>query len=420
MRLISVRWLHALGRRCFWALPASLRHRLHGARHAVVRWFRLADGGPSGHGGDLDWPAFRAVALDAQPQTIIVFAPNIDWGITLYQRPQHLAAALARQGCLVLYRTHGDGVRGFRQAAPRLWLCNDPAVEQMTGVVTCLYSTSLGATAGDLERARQRGTVVYEYIDHLDGAISGGAAAIRRLTALRDAALAGGANLVVVSAAALQAEVKAAAPQLRCAYVPNGVDVQHYRAAHHRQALLPERLRGFRGRYSRVIGYFGAIAPWLWYEMLETLSAGMPDVGFVFIGPDYSGCVPRLPQRSNVLYLGAVAYSVLPGYGHAFDACLIPFEPGPVARSTSPLKLFEYFALEKPVVVTADMLECTAFREVFSGHDARTLRDAILRAFEAAHDGALRRRLAELADANSWDLRARRYQAALTAAGDVP
>jgi teichuronic acid biosynthesis glycosyltransferase TuaH len=415
-----VRWLHALGRRCFWALPAVVRHRLHGVRHAIVRLLRLAAGRQSGLDSDLDWPAFYAAALEPLPRTIIVFAPNIDWGVTLYQRPQHLAAALARQGCLVLYRTHGDGVGGFRRVAPGLWLCNDPAVDQMSGVVTCLYSTSLGASVRDLSRARQRGTVVYEYIDHLDGAISGGAGAVRRLTALRDAALSGEADLIVVSAAALQAEVHTVAPSLPCAYVPNGVDVEHYRAAHHRQALLPVHLRSFRARYERVIGYFGAIAPWLWYDMLDTLSAALPEIGFAFVGPDYSGCVPRLPQRANVLYIGAVDYAVLPGYGHTFDACLIPFKPGPVARSTSPLKLYEYFALEKPVVVTADMLECTAFPEVFSGHDVVTLRAAILQAFLAGHDLGFRQRLAELADANSWDLRARQYLTALRQCGDVP
>lgn len=328
-----------------------------------------------------------------------------------------MAAALARLGCLVLYRTHGDGVGGFRQVAPRLWLCNDPAVERMTGVITCLYSTSLTATVRDLARAREAGTVVYEYIDHLDESISGGPAAVRRLAALRDAALSGGADLVVVSAGTLQAEVRAAAPQLRCAYVPNGVDVAHYRAVHHKAVLLPERLRSFRSRHACVVGYFGAIAPWLWYEVLDMLADAMPEVGFVFVGPDYSGCVPLLPTRANVLYTGPVDYAVLPAFGHVFDACWIPFRPGPVARSTSPLKLYEYFALEKPVVVTADMLECTAFPEVFSGHDVGSLRTAIGQALASARDPARSRQLAELADANSWDVRARQHLAAVTAVG---
>lgn len=410
-------WLYQLGRRCFWALPARVRERLHGARHTLVPGLRRLLVRPAGASDDLDWAAFSAAALGSQRRPIIVFAPNMDWGVTLYQRPQHLAAAFARLGCLVLYRTNGDGVRGFREIAPGLWLCHDAALDRLSGVVTCVYSTSVHAAAPDLVQARRQGTVVYEYIDHLDGSISGGPGALRRLTALRDAALAGGADLVVVSAAALRTEVETAAPQLPCAYVPNGVDAAHYRAPHHAQTSLPQRLTDFRARFARVVGYFGAIAPWLWYDMLQQLTADMEHVGFIFVGPDYGGCVPRLPTRSNVLYLGPVDYAVLPAYGRTFDACFIPFQPGPVAHSTSPLKLFEYFALEKPVVVTSDMLECTAFPEVFAGADATGLRTAILRAFEAAVDPARRRRLAELADANSWDVRARQYLAALPANG---
>jgi hypothetical protein len=92
-----------------------------------------------------------------------------------------------------------------------------------------------------------------------------------------------------------------------------------------------------------------------------------------------------------------------------FDACFIPFKPGDVARSTSPLKLYEYFALEKPVVVTADMNECTVYPVVFSGGDSGGLTTAIRQALNACNDQAYRERLRTLADQNSWDVRAAVY-----------
>jgi hypothetical protein len=86
--------------------------------------------------------------------------------------------------------------------------------------------------------------------------------------------------------------------------------------------------------------------------------------------------------------------------------CFIPFAPGDVAKTTSPLKLFEYFAMEKPVVSTSFMTECVAFPEVFHGDSAPALALAIDSAVDKADDHAFKQRLARLADENSWGQRA--------------
>ncbi|PKH84789.1 hypothetical protein CXF97_01275 [Pseudomonas sp. Choline-02u-1] len=309
---------------------------------------------------------------------------------------------------MVVFRTMGDDVLGFRQVAENVWIANDAGVNAIPDAVRCFYSTSLLATREAMAAARTRGRVVYEYIDHIDASISGGKGAIRRLLDLKAAAFEGEADVIVSSATALHKEALAECGDKRCVCVPNGVDVAHYRAAR-QDVSVPPALTQFRGRYKHIVGYFGAIAPWLWYEVVEQVCADMPDVGFVFIGPDYSGCVPLLPQRANVLYLGPVNYAQLPASARLFDACFIPFKPGDVARSTSPLKLYEYFALEKPVVVTADMNECTVYPEVFSGGDAAGLTVAIRQALNVCNDQAYRERLRTLADQNSWDVRAAVY-----------
>jgi glycosyltransferase involved in cell wall biosynthesis len=220
------------------------------------------------------------------------------------------------------------------------------------------------------------------------------------------------ADIIVSSATILHEEALAHSKAKHCALIPNGVDVQHYQNALS-LPVHPELLCNFKMQYQRIVGYFGAIAPWLWYEVIEQVSALMPDVGFVFIGPDYNDCVPKLPQRNNVIYTGAVDYAVLPAYARLFDVCYIPFRPGDIARTTSPLKLFEYFALEKPVVATADMSECVAFPEVFAGGDAIELTEAINNAFAACGDESYCMKLRELADANSWNVRASAYLSAL-------
>ncbi len=401
---------YALIRNCFWVLPAPLRNQLHGVRHSLARWLRNRPRKAVQRSGDLDWPEFSDVVLHKTTyRAVIILEPSMDWEVLLFQRPHHIALALGRLGCLVIFKTTGDGVTGFRQVAVNVWIANDPTVNAIHDAVRVFYSTSLLADAEDILGAHEHGRVIYDYIDHIDPSISGGKGSLKRLERLKRAAFDGAADIIVSSASALHRESTAQCGEERCVLIPNGVDVRHYQDARHLQVNLPQRLTAFREKHRCIVGYFGAIAPWLWYEVMAEVSALMPDVGFIFIGPDYSGCAPRLPQNDNTLYMGAVNYAVLPAYARLFDVCFIPFRPGDVAHSTSPLKLYEYFALEKPVVVTADMNECIAFHEVFAGSDAVELVDAIDRAFAVCNNKAYRARLRALADANDWSVRATAY-----------
>lgn len=78
-----------------------------------------------------------------------------------------------------------------------------------------------------------------------------------------------------------------------------------------------------------------------------------------------------------------------------------------MARTTSPLKLFGYFALEKPVIFTSDLLECVAIHEVFNGNSVVALTDALTRSVAAKDDPEFKAWLTGLADQNGLDVRAR-------------
>lgn len=360
---------------------------------------------------DLLWNEFQQRVLSKRDlyRGIFVQEVVIDWNVPLYQRPQHIAAAMGRAGYLVIYRTvnwTNDDVQGFREVAPNVWLTNSVEVDDLNNAARSLYSTAYADDPSNLQRRPADSLMTYEYIDHIDPQISGDSENIARLLRLKEWAFGGGARLVVASARVLEAEAIAAVGPDRVVLVPNGVDTRHYRNPAHARTVLPEALLEFRQRHSSVVGYFGAIAPWLWYDAINELVAARPDIGFVFIGPDYYGGTERLPRGDNVLYLGAVDYGVLPAHARLFDICFIPFEPGEIARTTSPLKLFEYFALEKPVVVTADMVECVAHREVFCGGSVAELSSAIDAAFAVKDCGEHRARLRQLADENDWDRRA--------------
>lgn len=402
----------------FWRLPPFLRSFLQGPRYILVRWFRGLSFDFPGQkntraiGTDLDWPEFREHVLDHRENYKGIFVQEIgyDWNVLLFQRPHHMSIALGRLGYLVIYRTDnwsGDKVNGFREVSENVWLTNRHEIDGIEGVVRSFYSTSHLNRPEALVANGKRGILIYEYIDHIDPEISGDATNIKRLLKLKKFAFEGGVDYVVCSAKRLYDEAMEAVGKDKVLLIPNGVDTMHYRDPSHKKINLEESLTVFKKKHRYIIGYFGALAPWIWYDMIRELVSIRPDCGFVFIGPDYNGAVYQLPKAENLLYLGAVDYKILPAYGNQFDVCFIPFKPGEVARATSPLKLFEYFALEKPVVVTHDMLECLSFKEVFHGDSAHGLSSAIDRAIQVKDDPLYRSRLAQLADENDWSQRAK-------------
>lgn len=365
---------------------------------------------------DLTWDEFQSRILSSMDdyKGVFVLHSTIDWNFPLAQRPQPLSLALAKLGYLVIYHTPNqtDHVCDVRQVAQNVWITGvDMERINVKNAVHAVYSTSLITPPGSLKNKREQGQVlVYEYIDHISPMISGDGENIRQLLELKQFAFCGGADFIVASARQLEMEAVKAVGREKVIYVPNGVDVQHYHDPAHQTMILPDHLEVFRQRYQIVVGYFGAIAPWLWHEMMHELVKLRPDLGFVFIGPDYNNGIHHFPKSPNMLYLDAVAYKVLPAYARLFDICLIPFAPGEIARTTSPLKLFEYFALEKPVVVTSFMDECVVYDEVFSGDSAQSISAAIDAAVKIKDDPEYKARLAFLAEQNSWDERAKAYE----------
>ncbi|MFZ7293113.1 hypothetical protein, partial [Avibacterium avium] len=364
---------------------------------------------------DLSWEQFQAhiLAFRDEYKGIFIQELTIDWDVPLYQRPQHISVSMGRAGYLAIYRTtnFNDNVNGFRQVAKNVWLTNSSHVNDIEGAVHSFYSTANSIIPEHINNLKRHSIIAYEYIDHIDPEISGNDDNIKRLLKLQEKCFSGYADYIIASARKLkeEAELKFIYPK-NVISIPNGVDIHHYRNSIHQSYKLPEHMMNFKKKYKNIVGYFGAIAPWLWYETIEKLVKSRPDLGFIFIGPDYYGGVDKLPKADNFLYLGAIDYKVLPAYAKEFDICFIPFKPGNIARTTSPLKLFEYFALQKPVVVTSDMLECTAFSEVLHSNTVDGLSEKIDIGLQLSNKEDFKERMLQLANENSWDSRVKNME----------
>ncbi|WP_146155076.1 glycosyltransferase family 1 protein [Photobacterium lipolyticum] len=400
---------YSLIKKCYWSLPSPIRSMLNDLRYTIVRRLRskLLGAKTTENASDINVHDFEGIL--STHKNIYVFELAVDWGIDLYQRPQHLATALGHDDSFVIYKTQGDGVNGFRNIAHNVWLTNELVyVDSLDDVKRVYFSTSIFNTCEHMIAMREKGRIFYEYIDHISEEISGGKTEIRILNEVKAFAFEGGVDHVVATADELHTESLRYLEPKNVSLIPNGVNVEHYQNIDV-NSLLDPCFSDFTAKYDIIVGYFGAIAPWLWYELIDGIVAKNPNLGFVMLGPDYGGCQSKLPKYDNFLWLGPVSYTELPCYANEFDACWIPFSPGDIAKTTSPLKLFEYFALGRPVTVTSDMRECTKYNEVFHGDSLSSFNDALNQSFHKIGNSDYQQKTLELAKLNSWNKRAQCY-----------
>ncbi|MEZ5947298.1 MAG: hypothetical protein R3C04_10695 [Hyphomonas sp.] len=118
----------------------------------------------------------------AKGQPIFIVPPFVDWNLPLFQRPQHIAAAMAELGAMVIYFSPSymyDKGEEILQIRENLYLCKkkdmfEAFLESGPPSFIDLYSTAWYFSTDAIASWRARGHyVVYEYVDHIDEAISG-------------------------------------------------------------------------------------------------------------------------------------------------------------------------------------------------------------------------------------------------------
>ena len=118
---------------------------------------------------------------------IILWRSSFGYNVPLFQRPQHIARNLAKQGCLVLYEvtTMTDAVKTMVKQSENLYLVNfnnqmfarmllDEVDKLNVPKFLQLYSTDWTMTMDDVKSYLNRGyRFIYEYIDHISSELSG-------------------------------------------------------------------------------------------------------------------------------------------------------------------------------------------------------------------------------------------------------
>lgn len=155
-------------------------------------------------------------------------------------------------------------------------------------------------------------------------------------------------DTVFVSASLLEEKARKYADDVHL--VANGVEVAHFRSALENPCQIPVDMKSIP---SPRIGYYGSIAHWMDYEILEELQkeAGL---SIVLIGPVLlkKKELKRLTHNGRLFLLGPKPYRDLPSYLAHLSVCILPFKDTELTRAVDPVKVYEYLAAGKDVVAT--------------------------------------------------------------------
>jgi glycosyltransferase involved in cell wall biosynthesis len=364
----------------------------------------------------------------------ILYLPAVSWSYR-FQRPQHLALALARAGHPVLYVDgflrsrllparhilHTQGklhvlrmrVPGrpdpYRQPLDRATaarmadtiLAGLAPERPLMVLVQLPFWTELGR---ELAR-RLHVPLVYDRID-LHVGFPGVPARIESV----EARLIREADLVCATAGALAQRPREVSPKVLL--LPNGVDLAAFPAPATVRAFIGEEIGGEIGGETRgdtagaTIGYVGALGPWFDVEAVEAAARAFPGWRFRLAGQVEDPEVAALSGLANLETVGEIPFADVPHFLSGLDAALVPFRDLPLTRAVDPVKLYEALAMGLPVVARR-LPETERWAEplVYLYDDPESFVRQVRRALaERSPELAAERR--RVAEGESWDRRA--------------
>ncbi len=362
----------------------------------------------------------RAILSSADCDRIVLWRSSFGYQVPLFQRPQHIANNLSKNRCLLFYEvtTMTDRVKTLRKKGDNLYLfnfnnyfltrilmkeldsCRKPKYIQ-------LYSTDWKLSVSDIEMYRSRGFgFIYEYIDDLSPELAGTKELPQNIVEKYDYVMTHPDTYVVVTADLLREDVTAKRGDKNLAFSSNGVDYSFFESFDEHYAFEDE-FEAITEKGKPVLCYYGALAKWFDYDLLKKLAA-TDRYSIVLFGIKYDESYDENLNgtEENIYFLGARDYSVLKNYARRCDLLMIPFVINDITRATSPVKIFEYMALHKPIVTT-DMNECRKYASVLIGHDHDEFLAQVEEGLKKAENTDYVALLDREARENDWSMKAR-------------
>jgi len=354
---------------------------------------------------------------------IIVWRSNFGWNVPLFQRPQHIALNLSKQRCLMFYEvTHfTDKIKDLKEQEKNLILINleNKRIQKILfkklqkikkPKFIQIYSTDWKMKKEELKGYVENGyKVIYEYIDEINSVLSGTKEVPVNIKDKYEYMLSDTENVfVIVTADKLKEDIENKRGNKNLAFACNGVDYKHYQNIDENYNF-DEKFKKILEENKPIIGYYGAFASWFDYNMIRELANKRPQYNIVLIGSKYDETFEKsgIEKISNVNFLGSKDYKILKNYANKFDICTVPFLINDITKATSPLKVFEYMALEKPIVTTA-MDECKKYKSIMIANNTEEFISLIDKAIKLnkEDDKSYFEMLKKEALENTWEAKA--------------
>lgn len=293
----------------------------------------------------------------------------------------------------------GQGIAA--RATWSLWLARLKRVVESTGIRRPILWTSLPHMA---PAVGQLGEIlsIYHAVDEYAGYTGVGDARARRMW-VQEARLLDAVDLTLVASPTLRDAKQG--PGRHIEWVENAVDFQAFRAAAaSKKREPPELARIARPR----LGYSGLVGRRLNLDLLLGLARARPEWSIVLLGTIDARLVERqLAQAArlpNFHLLGARPVEEVPYYVKSFDVALMPYQRNLETMHISPLKLYEYLALGRPVISTdiPAARRCEDFVTIAA--DGADFEDACARALAGRTPTARQERI-QFASEHTWDRR---------------
>ena len=377
-----------------------------------------------------DNTAPRAASQSALAQLDVICFANIEWSAR-YQRPQHIMSHFAKNGYRVFYIIaskapplnkaymieevaenvyevclHVSSVQNFYGEMMEYQnqldflsslaeLIKDYRIKTALSVVHIPYWTPLALEL----RARYGWKVLYDCMDEWVDFPNIGDALIHQ-----EKILVRQSDLVAVTASLLYDKWSSVAQ--RCVLIRNAVDYVFFREHCSPNHLLDDVSRP-------IIGYYGALAEWVDFELLSFLAKNRPDWSFVLIGDVFVNNVAGLDKMRNVYMQGRQPYTDMPRFLYHFDVCLIPFKLNNVTHAVDPVKFYEFISAGKPIIsVPLEELKIYSEYMYFANQPEEFLQKIEIALMEVNPD--LFNKRIELARCNDWASRFEAFSSAIS------
>ena len=350
----------------------------------------------------------NSICKMAQGYKKAIVLNSVPGDLKLKQRPHHLATEFSKLGFFVVYLEYDNPLQRFRVVNKNLVTVNSEIyVEKLVEVCEDCYFLSPNNMPTEykiLKKMVDKGfKFIYDYLDEFHEDISGDLSIQMKvwdnLASLKPV-------LCAVTAKRLYNELeKHLGKKQKIVMARNAVNVEHFDFEKNKTTTPPIDLKSVVKTKKPIVGFYGALAPWIDFEMLNKIAKKHQEWEFVYLGVDYNGAAVDLADGKNVHNLGAKNYEALPKYAKYFNCAIIPFKRGEIAKATSPVKLFEYMAAGLPTVCTRDLQECKGYDLVYMSKDDAEFEKNLGRAIEDYKKIANRKKLLKEAEKNTWSKR---------------